>query len=303
MSGESAVGLAKSVLDLGDLRVHRVLEFERPLLPPETLLPGLDRETLERHRHWLEPHFYSSECDLLVLAFHSFVIESADGVVLIDTCSGNDKERPQKQRYHRNNWPYLDNLKAAGFAPGDIDFVCCTHLHADHVGWNTRLEDGHWVPTFPNARYLFAAEEWAHWQRTDAREAYTSDPFYEDSLLPIMAMGRADLVPMDHVISPRVALVPAPGHTPGHVTVALDGRERHAICSGDIMHHALQCAEPQLSSCFCVDPLASEQTRRAFLDRVAETDTLILPAHFPTPTAGTVARRGAGFDYRRCDVL
>jgi glyoxylase-like metal-dependent hydrolase (beta-lactamase superfamily II) len=303
MHGATTGQPSHKVLDLGDLRVHRVLEFERPLLAPDALLPGLDRATLERHRHWLEPHYYDALNDLLVLAFHSYVIETEDLVVLVDTCSGNDKERPQKQRYHRNTWPYLENLAAAGFSPEDIDLVCCTHLHADHVGWNTRLADGHWVPTFPNARYLFTAKEWAHWQRSDAREAYTSDPFYEDSLLPIVATGRADLVAMDNVIGPRVRLVPAPGHTPGHVTVALAGRHQHAVCSGDIMHHALQCAEPQYSSCFCVDPVASERTRRTFLDEVAETGTLVLPAHFPTPTAGTVARRGTAFAYQSCDVL
>jgi glyoxylase-like metal-dependent hydrolase (beta-lactamase superfamily II) len=131
---------------------------------------------------------------LLVFAFHSTVIKTPRATILVDTCSGNDKERPHKLRYHRKNWSYLANLAAAGFMPEDIDYVLCSHLHADHVGWNTRLVGGRWVPTFPNARYLFARREWEHWREAELRAPYTTDPYYEDSLLPVMDSGQAELV-------------------------------------------------------------------------------------------------------------
>jgi glyoxylase-like metal-dependent hydrolase (beta-lactamase superfamily II) len=150
---------------LRNIEITRVLEFEAALFEPTVIHPDVTAEIIERHRSWLEPTLLNPDSGLMVFAFHSTVIRTPHATILVDTCSGNDKERPHKQRYHRKNWPYLANLAAAGFAPEDIDYVLCTHLHADHVGWNTRLIDGRWAPTFPNARYLFARQEWEHWER------------------------------------------------------------------------------------------------------------------------------------------
>ena len=144
---------------VGEIEITRVLEFEAALFEPAVIHPDVTPEIIERHRSWLEPTLMNLASGLIVFAFHSTVIRTPHAIILVDTCSGNDKERPQKPRYHRKNWPYLANLAAAGFAPDDIDYVLCTHLHADHVGWNTRLLDGRWVPTFPNARYLFARQD------------------------------------------------------------------------------------------------------------------------------------------------
>jgi glyoxylase-like metal-dependent hydrolase (beta-lactamase superfamily II) len=162
---------------LGDIEITRVLEFEAALFEPTIIHPDVTAEIIERHRGWLEPTLLDQASGLMVFAFHSTVIRTPRATIVVDTCSGNDKERPHKQRYHRKNWPYLANLAAAGFAPGDIDYVLCTHLHADYVGWNTRLIDGRWVPTFPNARYLFARQEWEHWERAELRARYTTDPY------------------------------------------------------------------------------------------------------------------------------
>jgi glyoxylase-like metal-dependent hydrolase (beta-lactamase superfamily II) len=225
------------------------------------------------------------------------VIRTPHATILVDTCSGNDKERPHKQRYHRKNWPYLANLGAAGLAPEDIDFVLCTHLHADHVGWNTRLVDGRWVPTFPNARYLFARQEWEHWERAELRARYTTDPYYEDSLLPVMERGLAQLVASDYAFDDSVWIEPWPGHTPGHVCVVARSPQGTVILSGDIMHTALQCAEPQLNSCFCVDPEAARTTRRRFLETFAERPVMIIPSHFPTPTAGWIRLHKGSFRF------
>ena len=144
--------------------------------------------------------------------------------------------------------------------------MLCTHLHVDHVGWNTRLIDGRWVPTFPNAKYLFSRREWTFWEAEYRTDAFTDDPYYEDSLLPVIEAGQSLMVEDDHVIDDWVRLVPSPGHTPGHVCVQVGRNAADAVMSGDLMHHPLQCAEPHLNSCFCVNPAQSAETRRTFLE-------------------------------------
>ena len=233
---------------VGEIEIARVLEFEAALFEPTVLYPDATHEIIERHRTWLEPTLMDPATGQLIFAFHSIVIKTRCATILVDTCSGNDKERPHKLRYHRKNWPYLANLAAAGFAPGDIDYVLCTHLHADHVGWNTRLIDGRWVPTFPNARYVFARQEWEHWRVAELRAEYTTDPYYEDSMLPIMESGQTELVATDYAFDNNVWIEPWPGHTPGHVCVVGRCQGASVVLSGDVMHTALQCAEPQLNS-------------------------------------------------------
>jgi len=282
---------------VGEVEITRVLEFEAALFEPVVLYPEVSREVVRRHRGWLEPTLMDPVSGLLVFAFHSTVIRTPRATILVDTCSGNDKERPHKLRYHRKNWPYLANFAAAGFAPADIDYVLCTHLHADHVGWNTRLLDGRWVPTFPNARYLFAREEWDHWQVAELRARYNTDPYYEDSLLPIMESGQAELIATDYAIDHSVRIEPWPGHTPGHICVLVRSQHASVVLSGDIMHTALQCAEPQLNSCFCVDPEMARATRRRFLETFADSPVMVIPAHFPTPSAGWIRSHDASFRF------
>ena len=159
---------------VGEVEITRVLEFEAALFEPAVIHPEASPEIIARHRPWLQPMLMDPASGLMIFAFHSTVIKTPQATILVDTCSGNDKERPHKLRYHRKNWPYLANLAAAGVAPDDIDYVLCTHLHADHVGWNTRLSNGRWVPTFPNARYLFAREEWEHWRVAEWRAVSAS---------------------------------------------------------------------------------------------------------------------------------
>ena len=175
--------------------------------------------------------------------------------------------------------------------------MLCTHLHVDHVGWNTRLIDGRWVPTFPNAKYLFARDEWHFWQQEYQSDDFTDDPYYEDSILPVIEAGATELVDGTHVIDDWVRLVPSPGHTPGHVSIHIGGELPDAVMSGDLMHHPLQCAEPDWNSCFCVTPAQSAATRREFLKKYSGTSTLIMPAHFPTPGAGRVVEAGDGWRF------
>ena len=196
---------------IGEVRVDRAVEFEQPLLPPSTLLPAVTEEILSRHRSWLEPALLDPETGRLVISFHTFAIRTPRSLILVDTCSGNDRERPRKPRYHRKSWPYLENLARAGVRPEAVDYVLCTHLHVDHVGWNTRLLDGRWVPTFPNARYLFDREEWEFWQAEYRTEGFVDDPFYEDCILPVIAAGQVDFVSGNHEIDPWVRLEPSRG--------------------------------------------------------------------------------------------
>jgi glyoxylase-like metal-dependent hydrolase (beta-lactamase superfamily II) len=282
----------------GDTTIDRVVEFQEPVFPAPAIFPDATAVAIEAHRAWLEPRLLDPATGHLVLSFHTFVVRTPRRTIVVDTCGGNDKPRPGKPRYHQKRWPYLERLAAAGVKPEDVDVVVCTHLHVDHVGWNTRLVDGRWVPTFPRARYLFARREWEFWCEEYRSARFTSDPYHEDSIVPVLDAGQVDLVEGDHRIDESVWLEPTPGHTPGHVCVHVAGGGREAVMSGDLMHHAVQCAEPDWSSCFCVDPAHSRRTRRAFLERYAGTDTLIMPAHFPAPSAGRIVRAGGAWRFR-----
>ena len=179
---------------VGEVEIKRVLEHESPWVVPAILYPALSPEVLNSHRAWLEPDLLDPATGKLKIAFHSFVVRTPRHTILVDTCSGNDKNRPHKTGYHKKSWPYIETLAAAGFHPQQIDIVLCTHLHADHVGWNTRLVDGRWVTTFPRARYLIARQEWEYWSVAELRARYTTDPYYEDSILPVIESGQAEFV-------------------------------------------------------------------------------------------------------------
>ncbi|HUB96311.1 MAG TPA: MBL fold metallo-hydrolase [Stellaceae bacterium] len=283
---------------VGDVEISRIAEFELPMFDPAFIYPSLGAERLALHRPWLEPRLLDPASGRLVISIHCFVVKTRRHTILVDACSGNDKERPSRPLFHRQQRPWLERLADAGFRPEQIDVVLCTHLHIDHVGWNTRLVNGRWVPTFPNARYLITRAEWDHWQDEERRKAYAPDDHIGDSVLPIIAAGQTEFVAMDHAIDDEAWVEPTPGHTPGHVCVRVRSNGQEAVMSGDLMHTAVQCAEPEVSSCFCVDPDLSARTRRGFLERFAGRPTIVLPAHFPTPSGGFVEPQGTGFRFR-----
>ncbi|MDB5372981.1 MAG: fold metallo-hydrolase, partial [Belnapia sp.] len=204
---------------LGDMTIHRVIEEERPLFEPLDFLPGLTREVLEENRSWLEPAALDPATGMLKLCIQSYVIRTPHHTILVDSCVGNHKQRPNRPFWHeKTDDTWERNLAATGYSVADIDYVMCTHLHVDHVGWNTRLENGRWVPTFPNARYIFGEKELAHWQ---AEHEKTPNQILVDSVLPIVAAGQADLMRSDSALNDHVRLTPTPGHTPDHFAVEL----------------------------------------------------------------------------------
>ena len=225
--------------------------------------------------------------------FQSYVVKTPHHTILVDSCIGNDKPRPLRPKWNmKTDNTYMRMLAIAGFAVEDIDFVMCTHLHVDHVGWNTRLQGDRWVPTFPNARYIFGKDEFDYWTE---QHAGTPVPAFGDSVLPVVEARRAEIVRNDYEIGDHVRILATPGHTPGHAAFAFGRGRDDAVCSGDLMHSPLQTHYPELSAKFDVDQAQAAMTRRRFLERYCDTDTLCCTAHFPSPSTGKIRRRGDGF--------
>ncbi|ATZ23219.1 putative quorum-quenching lactonase YtnP [Streptomyces lavendulae subsp. lavendulae] len=272
---------------LGDIAIRRVDEIELPRATGPWLLPGATKEVLDE-ASWLRPDFADAEVPRL--ASHSFAVEAGGLRIVVDTGIGNGKARANPA-WNGLDTDFLARLAAAGFAPESVDLVITTHLHTDHVGWNTRRAGHDWISTFPNARYLTSRTEWDHWAATDLDEARTQ--MFRDSVHPVRDAGQYDLVNVpeqSHEVAPGVFLVPAPGHTPGQVAVELRGSDRRALITGDSIHHPVQLSHPHLHSCVDIDPAQAVRTRTQLLDSLADTDALLLGTHFPQPTAGTVRR-------------
>ena len=236
--------------------------------------------------------------DNLVLCFQSYIVQTGRHTILVDSCIGNDKDRTARPLWHqKKDDVWMRGLAAAGLTVNDIDFVMCTHLHVDHVGWNTKLENGRWVPTFPKARYLFSKKELDYWL---AENDKTALPPIVDSVIPIVEAKRCDLVTSDHAVDDTVALLPTPGHTIDHYAVALGRGGNDAVITGDLIHSPLQARYPELAMRVDYDPKQGADTRRKFLETYCDTSTLCCFAHFPSPSRGHVKRWGNGF---RCEYV
>jgi glyoxylase-like metal-dependent hydrolase (beta-lactamase superfamily II) len=250
-------------------------------------VPEATPERLARHA-WLAPRFVTPDGRLRLL-IQALVVESQGRRIVVDTCVGNDKDRTLPP-LHRLSTSFLDDLKAAGFPRESIDTVVCTHLHVDHVGWNTMKVGGRWVPTFPNARYLVVRREWEHWSREDDR---SMGDLLGDSVAPVFDAGLVDLVEPEHAVTSEVALEPTHGHTPGHVSVRIRSDGAEAVITGDLMHHPVQCAHPEWGSSADHDAAAAAATRRTFLAAHAGRPVLVIGTHFAGPHAGRIVRDGA----------
>lgn len=270
---------------VGEATITRVVEIEAPGVMT-WIVPKATAENLLQVP-WLRPHFCDDQGQA-ILSVHMFVIELGDMRMVVDTCVGNDKER-RVQGWNRRRGHFLERLTDAGYPPESIDRVMCTHLHTDHVGWNTRLLDGRWVPTFPNARYLFEKSELAHWL---AVQEGAERQVMDDSVRPVVEAGLVEEVDSDHRVTDGVWLEPTPGHSPGHVSVRVSSQGQDAVITGDLMHHPAQTTHPEWGSSADYDSAQALATRQAFIQRYADTPTLVLGTHFATPTAGRIVTDG-----------
>lgn len=284
---------------IGDFQVHRITEFEGPFIAPDVFFPDFDPGVLLAHPDLAGPRLIDPASGKLVFGFHCFVVRTGRHTILVDSCLGNDKERPTRPQFHRTRTPFLADLAGAGVRPEEIDFVMCTHLHWDHVGWNTRLENGRWVPTFPNARYVMARREFEHWQAEHRRNEDTPHRrAFEDSVLPVVRTGQSVLVEDDYAFDDGLWFEGAPGHTPGNVVIHARSRDERALFFGDVIHHQLQLAMPEWSTLACSDRELSRRTRMRLVEEHAERGTLLFPGHLPGPTVGRIVRHGSAFRYR-----
>jgi glyoxylase-like metal-dependent hydrolase (beta-lactamase superfamily II) len=276
---------------IGDVKVTRIVESELPVPYKYTFLKEATPEAL-REMPWLYPHFVN-ETGAMVLSIHALLVEAPGLKLVVDTCIGNDKPR-QLLRNQMLHTEFLKHIAEAGFPRERVDAVVCTHLHVDHVGWNTMKDGDKWMPTFPNARYLIGKTEYEHWQQ--APEGETAD-IMNDSVNPIFDAGLAQTVEMDHRISPELRLIPTPGHTPGHVSVMIESKGEAAVITGDMIHHPCQLGRPDWLSMFDADQQAANTRRHTMFEQWADKPILVIGTHFAAPTAGRIKRDGAAWRF------
>jgi glyoxylase-like metal-dependent hydrolase (beta-lactamase superfamily II) len=271
-------------IQLGDTLVTRVEDYQGPAFHPEEMFTNYTPGQWESQRDWLVPGFYDPATNQVRTSIHSWLVKTPHHTVLIDACIGNHKER-RIPRFHQRNEPWIERLAAAGARPEEVDFVMCTHLHADHVGWNTQLVDGRWVPTFPNARYMFTRAEFERWD--DRLPGFVPKPInqhvFADSILPVVESGQMVLVDAGHTVDDVLTVEAAHGHTAGHVKIRLSSKGEQGMFTGDTIHHPLQLPFPHLSSVFDEDAPRALQTRLDMLADCAEQGALLMPTHFADP--------------------
>ncbi|WP_322881390.1 MBL fold metallo-hydrolase [Pandoraea sputorum] len=273
-------------LKVGKVVITVVVESCAPLLALGEIFPDATEEMLADIRTGDTDAWFDKSTDKLVVAIQGFVVRSEEKTIIVDTCVGDCKSRVREAFDHATQG-WLKRLADSGTPPEQVDFVVSTHFHVDHVGGNTRRVEGRWQPSFPNARYLFVDAELDFWQGDGGAAGIARTGNYmDDSIAPILEAGLADIVSGDHRITSEVRLTPTPGHSPGHVCVVIESGDDRAILSGDMFHSPLQCRHPALSTRFCDDPAKSAETRIAFVEQNVNRSTLVIPAHFPFPTAG-----------------
>jgi glyoxylase-like metal-dependent hydrolase (beta-lactamase superfamily II) len=290
--------MAVTTFKVGDITIHRVVEQEAPFFDPLTFFPKLSKDTLEENRAWMTDGGYLDRKNgELVLCIQSYLIQTPHHNILIDSCVGNHKPRPHRPFWNMMNSDAFErNLKATGVTVDQIDYVMCTHLHVDHVGWNTKLENGRWVPTFPKAKYVFSDRELAHWTETEGKDPAAA-PWITDSVLPIVAAKREEVVKSDHTFSDLINLIPTPGHTIDHYSVRVGKPGNDAIITGDMIHSPLQARYPELGMRVDYDSPQAGQSRRKLFGHICDTSTMLCTAHFPSPSLGRIKRWGDGFKF------
>ncbi|WP_199763304.1 MBL fold metallo-hydrolase [Bradyrhizobium guangdongense] len=274
---------------VGKVKITKVAELET-VGSTRFILPLASNEEICK-LPWLIPHFATEE-GRLKMSIHSLVVETPGRRIVVDTGLGNDKQGRNVPTWNNRSTPFLDTMTAAGFPPDSIDTVLCTHLHVDHVGWNTKLSGGKWVPTFPKARYVFGRTEYEYWR--DHSTEPDKQAVFGDSVQPIVDADRADLIPSDHRLCEEISMIPTPGHSPGHMSILIRSDGEQALLTGDVAHHPCQMAHLGWSSTADSDQTQSAATRAALFGRFADTPTLVIGGHF---SAGQIRREGDAFRF------
>jgi glyoxylase-like metal-dependent hydrolase (beta-lactamase superfamily II) len=297
LTAKKGQGVMMKRFAVGQSTVTRVEETYGPTFRPTDIFPEWTDGTLSEHAQWLAPHHYDPASGLLKISVHSWLLEVGGRKILIDACCGNHKSKPARPFWHMLDLPFLDRLAAAGARPQEIDLVMCTHLHHDHVGWNTQLKDGRWVPTFPNARYVFSRPDFEYYQRVDADPALApaESGTFRECVVPIVEAERADLVTGPHRLDEHIEIIPAPGHSAGHVVFRLESAGAQALFIGDVFHHLLQVYYPHWNFPKNSDAAQARVSRRSVLDICAASGALVLPAHVGAPFAGRIETTASGF--------
>ncbi|MBX3498015.1 MAG: MBL fold metallo-hydrolase [Alphaproteobacteria bacterium] len=285
---------------IGDATITRIEETYEPNFDAARFFSDWRPEIVEKHYGWMLPDHYDPASGMIKLSVHSWLITVGGKRILIDGCVGNHKPRPLRKMWDMMNTPYLERLAAAGVRPEQVDIVMCTHLHMDHVGWNTRLENGRWVPTFPNAKYVFSRADYDHYLKLDSDPATgpVNQGSFRDSVIPIVEARLSQMVDGAHTVDEHLSLDPRPGHTPGTVAINLASRGQKALFCGDILHHAIQVYHPEWNSFACADQVNARRSRRQVLEDCAGSGALLMPAHFGAPFVCRVDPRGEGFTPR-----
>lgn len=285
-----------TTLRIGTATVTRIEDYLGPSLDTQFMFPAFRQAIWEAEKHWLAPTYMQPDGKRIRSSHHSWLVRTARHTVLVDCCIGNHKPRTSPH-FDMRDGPWLRNLQAAHISPEQIDFVFCTHLHADHVGWNTRLADGRWVPTFPNAKYLWSTAEFARWdtRRPDYPPNRFNANVFADSVLPVVEAGQMQLVDDGHMLDEQFTVEAAPGHTPGHIKIRLRNSGKEGLFCGDVLHHPVQIPYPEICSSFDDDRGAALHTRLALLEDIADRDAILMPTHFAEPHACRVITRAGRF--------
>ena len=283
---------------IGDVSVVKIEEKIIKPVPSGYLFPTLNASEYHSNIANLSADDLEGADRDPILSVHSWLLKTPDHTILIDAAAGNHKERPRNPLFHRQDLPYLERLAEAGVDPEDVDYVFNTHLHVDHVGWNTRLRDGKWIPTFPNARYVFPRREQQYYASPESHNEANipSEGAYEDSVQPIVDAGLVDYIEAGGgKYLDAFEFVPTPGHSIGHMSIKMASHGVEALFAGDLMHHPVQVYMPEMNTIFCEFAEDAAKSRLRMLDYCAAKGTIYFPMHFPGSSAGYVSRQGGGF--------